>query len=115
MKNLLLKISILAILIMFFGCVKENRTLPMNTYFYNVTSKGIINSITYLSPGGVYISGTNGIVKYPYEYTGTKYMYITATLRTQYKTDTVTVQIYRNDILIAENTSNSKATVSGTY
>jgi hypothetical protein len=110
MKKLL---SILTISILFFGCKK----LP-DKYKYEVTGSSGDYSITIQNSDNNIQQWSNvgNGWWYTWEQTGTRFLYLSA--QNNQSSGNVTVKIYKNNSVIAQNTSYggySIATVSGTY
>jgi hypothetical protein len=115
MKNL---ISILVISIFFFGCKKEEiKPSPVDYKYlitgtsgsYSVTLQNVDNNVQQWSDVGQNCY-------YTWTQTGTRWLYLSA--QNNKSSGNVTVKIYRNNIVVAENTSYGGytiATVSGTY
>ncbi|MEI7979201.1 MAG: hypothetical protein WCI53_10185 [Bacteroidota bacterium] len=110
-------ITFIAISILLFGCTKEEPAEEkMNSMMYEVTSAFIGYDIVYLTTGGATLTiKGGGSFKYIGEFKGTKYLYLSVNFTKPDNNNTVTLKIYKNNVVVAQRTTTTSATLSGNY
>lgn len=115
MKKLL---TIITIAFIFVGCKKEDAKPTMISYRYEVTGTSGSYSVTLQNAENNTQQWSNAEEGfwYKWEQSGTRWLYLSA--QNNKSSGNVTVKIYKNNAVVAQNTSYggfSIATVSGNY